>query len=146
MVLCCRIPGTPRGKGRPRFTRRGSTYTPPKTKEAERHIQMCWIIANGSARRPSNTTPIVEIECTFEPPKFWPKWKKEAAIFSGMWYDKKPDADNIAKLVLDALKGLAFNDDSEVQLMGCKKVYGETAHIFVQVTYEPRQETTRPGS
>lgn len=46
-----------------------------------------------------------------------------------------PDADNIAKAVLDALNGLAYPDDSAVQIDGCHKIY-TTAAPRVEVTIE----------
>ena len=34
------------------------------------------------------------------------------------WHDKKPDVDNLIKAVLDALNGLAFQDDKQVVQLG----------------------------
>lgn len=51
----------------------------------------------------------------------------------------KPDADNIAKLVLDALNGLAYADDKQViGLMVCKmfRVRGIEPHMDVTVIQE----------
>ena len=35
------IPGEPKGKGRPRFTKRGFTYTPKDTADYERKVRFC---------------------------------------------------------------------------------------------------------
>ena len=41
------------------------------------------------------------------------------------WYDKKPDVDNIAKAVLDALNGIAYDDDKQITSLVIDKKYGE---------------------
>lgn len=38
----------------------------------------------------------------------------------------KPDIDNILKVVLDGLNGIAYKDDKQVVLTQCKKVYADT--------------------
>ncbi len=45
----------------------------------------------------------------------------------------KPDGDNILKVVLDALNGLAYDDDKQVVKMGIIKVYGANPGLMVQV-------------
>ena len=35
------IPGEPKGKGRPRFTKRGFTYTPRSTADYEKKVRFC---------------------------------------------------------------------------------------------------------
>ena len=35
------VPGEPRGKGRPRFTKRGFTYTPKDTADYEQKVRFC---------------------------------------------------------------------------------------------------------
>lgn len=47
---------------------------------------------------------------------------------------KKPDADNIAKIVLDALNGVAYTDDTQVVNLSVQKRYGEVAEVKVEIT------------
>lgn len=42
---------------------------------------------------------------------------------SGWYYSKKPDSDNIAKGIQDAMTGTLFNDDSQVSLLEVGKFY-----------------------
>ena len=42
---------------------------------------------------------------------------------SGWYYSKKPDSDNIAKGIQDAMTGTLFNDDSQVSLLKVGKFY-----------------------
>ena len=48
-------------------------------------------------------------------------------------YTKKVDADNLAKSVLDALNGIAYDDDAQVSLLLVYKAYAETARVEVQL-------------
>ena len=47
---------------------------------------------------------------------------------------KKPDADNIAKIVLDALNGVAYTDDTQVINLSVQKRYGEVPEVKVEIT------------
>ena len=43
-------------------------------------------------------------------PASWSKTKRDAAV----WHTVKPDADNVAKILCDALNGLAYRDDAAI--------------------------------
>lgn len=46
---------------------------------------------------------------------------------------KKPDIDNIAKVILDALNGIAYRDDTQVVSLSCQKQYAEEARVEVEI-------------
>ena len=46
---------------------------------------------------------------------------------------KKPDCDNIAKIVLDALNKIAYKDDAQVAELSVKKRYAAAAKVFVHI-------------
>lgn len=46
---------------------------------------------------------------------------------------KKPDCDNIAKIILDALNKIAYKDDSQVIELSVKKLYSEKAKVLVHI-------------
>jgi Holliday junction resolvase RusA-like endonuclease len=46
----------------------------------------------------------------------------------------KPDADNILKLGLDALNGVAYADDKQVISCECIKAYAETPQMVITVS------------
>lgn len=51
----------------------------------------------------------------------------------------KPDCDNIAKIVLDALNGLAFHDDSQItDLQVCKR-YSIQPRVLVGLESKPKE-------
>lgn len=128
MILDFIIPGQPQGKGRPRVTMHG-TYTPKSTKEYEEKVRKAWKDAGSIA---FNGVPLcVTVNACFEPPKSTSK-KKRAAMISTP-HCKKPDADNIAKAVLDALNGLAFPDDSAVASLTVHKQYAQMSYVRVSI-------------
>jgi Holliday junction resolvase RusA-like endonuclease len=98
-----------RGKGRVRFVRQtGRTYTPDATAEAMEQVRAAYVVRAQGTMAPKGAPVMVEID-TFRPlPKSRPKKvTHEPDVF-------KPDADNVAKLVLDALNGTAWHDDTQV--------------------------------
>ena len=61
--------------------------------------------------------------------------KKKAAALDGTPHIKRPDADNVAKAILDALNTHAYNDDSAIALLTVRK-YQTTGASRVEVTIE----------
>ena len=123
MTITITIPGTPVGKGRPRVTRHG-TYTPEKTREYQQKVRDCYH-AQCTGGFAGGVPILARITAYFPIPASYPK-KKKAAL-EGAFHLKKPDADNIAKAILDALNGLAYPDDSAVQLQVVHKIYTNAA-------------------
>lgn len=46
---------------------------------------------------------------------------------------KKPDIDNIVKVVADALNGVAYHDDTQIIMVVAKKVYSSLEGLDVTV-------------
>lgn len=61
--------------------------------------------------------------------------KKKAAALDGTPHTKRPDADNVAKAILDALNGHAYNDDSAIEALTVRK-YQTTGASRVEVAIE----------
>lgn len=109
------ISGRPRGKGRPRFTRDCRAYTDPKTREYERIVKRIFRKKYGrDAVIPKGYFILVEICANFKVPDTDSKATKAAKLTGRIPTDMKPDVDNITKIILDALNGEAWSDDSEV--------------------------------
>lgn len=127
------IPGEPIGKARHR-TARGITYTPKKTKDYEDLVQQCWALAVRGVWGKEGPFR-VSILAEFSIPKSKSKSWKEKAIAGEIFVLKKPDCDNIAKIVLDGLNKLAFYDDAQIVDLRVKKVYTEKSpcvKVFIQ--------------
>ena len=135
------IKGIPIRKGRPRFTRTGHVYTPQATRQAERAIADAWIQST-NARAPHNGPIMIHLQFVFTPPASWPKWKREQAAGGRILHTTKPDVDNLAKLVLDALNGHAWIDDSQISCTIATKHYGIEARTQISITnYDPTPTT-----
>lgn len=129
------IMGNPVAKGRPKFARRGafmSAYTPEKTVNYENLVKHAFLEKYES--NPIEDPLIVEILAYFPVPLSWPKSRK-SVLTSGMLIPvvKKPDVDNLQKIILDALNQLAYKDDSQVFCITCKKYYSETSRVEVHI-------------
>ena len=46
---------------------------------------------------------------------------------------KKPDVDNIVKVVADALNGVAYHDDTQIALVVAKKAYSPVEGLDITV-------------
>lgn len=115
MIYKIKIPGRPVPKARPRTTKTGHTYTPKKTREEEARIRSLW-------KFPTSKKAVeIDLLFTMEIPKSWPKYKKQ----DPGPHTSRPDIDNLTKLILDALNGKAYEDDSQVVGISVWKEYGE---------------------
>lgn len=112
---CFTVYGKVRGQGRPRFTTRGKftrAYKPKKDVDYESLVAKCYREAGGTLH-----TGAVEVHITaFRAlPQSRPrKVSHEPDTF-------KPDVDNICKIVLDGLNGIAYLDDSQVVYLTARK-------------------------
>lgn len=106
------VHGAPVGKARPRLTSSGRAYTPQKTRDYEALVKWEYRSQTRAHRFPDGTPLTVLIDARFPIPKSTPR--KKALAMIGAPHLKKPDADNVAKAILDALNGLAYADDSAI--------------------------------
>lgn len=132
------IPVVPVGKARPRMTKTGHVYTPNKTKDFEKVIAMCWETQTNCGKVPSKTPICVFIEAAFPIPKSVSKKRRELMISQP--HIKKPDADNVAKAVLDALNGVAYEDDSGIYYLTVHKLYAEEPSIRIVLSWHEKYE------
>ena len=103
------------GKGRPRFTRGGHAYTPKVTRDYEMAIREAFENAPGRPLKPFSGPIAVCIMTCRQLPKSTPK------SVSSEPDTHKPDIDNVAKIVLDALNGVAWEDDAQVVSLTASK-------------------------
>lgn len=117
------VEGKIKGKQRPRFnSRTGSAYTPKETISYENWVRFCYREQDG---RHLTGAIRANITAYYKIPKSYPK-KRVQAIREGQEYpEKKPDVDNITKIILDSLNKIAFDDDSQVIELTVLKRYTE---------------------
>lgn len=117
------VEGDPQGKARPRFSQKsGTVYTPTKTVRYERLIRKAFLDAGCNAI-PSDCYVGITVDAYFQIPKSYTKGKRLACQHNINRPDKKPDIDNILKIVLDGLNGVAYADDKQVIEVRCRKFY-----------------------
>lgn len=116
------IPGAPVPKARPRVVR-GHAFTPKRTRSYERKVRRC---ARAAGVRPLAGPVSLALEV-------WPA------------DHHRMDIDNIAKAVSDALNGLAYDDDSQVDLLTVRRrAPSNTPRVLVSVgALDPDPEVSK---
>lgn len=131
------VNGEPQGKGRPRFARRGiytTTYTPEKTILYENEIKAAYLLKYGNEGFFNGEPLSVRIDAFCGVPKSASKAKRAAMLNGEIKPTKKPDVDNIAKVVLDALNGYAYKDDTQVAELVMRKHYAVTPGLLIEIS------------
>jgi len=118
------VPGRPVGKGRPRVTRRGITYTPKKTRDYEALVKG---YARAASVEPLEGPVSITVHFTLLMAKSWPKVKRRA--FAGKYVSQHPDLDNMLKAIMDALDGIAYNKDSQVASIHASKMWTDNPKL-----------------
>lgn len=128
------VDGKPQGKQRPRFSRINKTvYTPNKTAKYEKQIAKAYTDAGGKCI-PADCYVSVSVSAFFPIPKSYSKKKREDCLERILRPDKKPDMDNILKVVLDALNEVAYEDDKQVVELIGRKYYTESdGYLWISV-------------
>lgn len=128
------IPGEPCAKGRPRFVRAtGKAVTPEKTARYEQLVQLSYMQHVG--QDVTLQGPIkAHIRAYFSIPSSISKHKREQMLTDTLRPQKRPDADNVAKIVLDALNGIAYGDDKEIVHLEVEKHWAVMPQVCVTLS------------
>lgn len=124
MEIKFKILGKPRGKQRPRMCVRFGkqiTYTPKQTSEYEKLVKASYMAVSRTFFKKG-----VPLEVSI------------LAFFSGKysdsgWATKKPDSDNIIKIVLDGLNKVAYHDDAQICKIHFEKRYSKIPRVEVKI-------------
>jgi len=128
MNLFTKIDITPVAKARPRVTMvggRARAYTPKKSADYERQIAREW------AHKRQSDAVRLDIVFGMPIPQSWSKKQQDAAASGLILPSKKPDIDNLIKAVMDALNGVAYDDDNQVVELSGKKVYTVDPYVAI---------------
>lgn len=138
MLASFEIKGNPCGKQRPCFNGYTKTaFTPQKTKNYEELSRWEYIKQCEDIRFNDNEPLIMTIEAYYPIPKSISKVKKEKLLSGEIRPTKKPDIDNIAKIIADSLNNLAYKDDSQIVECTIKKFYSDKPRVKVVITGIP---------
>lgn len=133
MEIVFEVPGEPRGKGRPRFTRDGHAYTDSETRSYEKKILAYYRQQLRDFRWPDSGFVAVEVTAVYPIPKSATKASLAAIAEGKILPKRKPDIDNVLKVVLDSLNGYAYRDDSQVVCVVGRKIYGSEPRLIIQM-------------
>lgn len=119
------VDGTAVPKQRPRISGRRA-YTPKRTKDYEGRVLKAFCSSyKGFYPAFGKDVPVhISITVRHEIPKSWSK-KKRAQAEQGeiVPLGRNGDIDNVAKSILDALNGYAYEDDCQVTTLVITKIY-----------------------
>lgn len=134
------VPGMPQGKERPRHTKEGHVYTPKKTVEYQGLIAArYWKALAESGNRLTEEAKMADIRVIIQ--AVYPVAKSDSKTMTARKLDgsrrphTKPDVDNIAKVVMDALNTFAYYDDAQVVRLEVAKSYGETPCLICHIIH-----------
>ena len=127
------VPGEIVGKERPRVNMyTGRVYTPGKTKDYEflvqQYFKMKYPIYEMLEGRLS-----INIIAYLKIPKSTSKAKVEEMLENKISPTKKPDVDNIAKSILDAMNNFVFKDDNQVSKISVEKRFALEEKAVIEV-------------
>ena len=130
--LSIRVPGNPIGKARARILRTGRSYTPAPTKAWEASAALIAKAARQAAA-PVHGPLYLYVVAWMPIPASWSKRKQADALSGKLRPVVKPDADNILKIVGDALTKVVWNDDAQVVEASVRKAYARDTGVVIHV-------------
>lgn len=128
------IPGEPMAQQRPRFRRMGkfvTTYDPKESRSWKADARKVMVDRmGGTSALPFPSGPVeVSILAVFTCPKGDHRKRQPAPRRP---HAKKPDAENVAKIVLDAATSVLWHDDAQVARLSIEKqiaAQGEAPYV-----------------
>lgn len=127
------VPGKITGKGRPRVNSyTGIVYTPTRTKDYECLIEQYFLLKYPKFKEIVGRIK-VSIIAYFQIPKSTKKCDIENMLNNSISPTKKPDIDNIVKVILDAMNKFAFKDDTQITKLEVEKKYGIEEKIYIKI-------------
>ncbi len=118
--------GEPVGKARPRVTRWGA-YTPQKTVDYENKIKAAY----GGGFYEGYLQ--IDVVAYFKVPKSVSRKKRLQMLDREIKPAKKPDIDNVLKIVLDSLNKVAYKDDAQVISASIAKYYSDNPRLEIAI-------------
>lgn len=128
--------GEPRGKGRPQFSSvngRAIARTPKQTALYENLVVTEYRRQVGDAKFPDDAELDMRIMAYYTIPASASKKKQGQMNCWEKRPTKKPDMDNIVKVVSDALNAVAYRDDAQIVDCQIRKFYSHNPRIEVTI-------------
>ncbi len=130
------VKGKVKAKQSVRFTREGRRYTPGDMVEYANFVRMSFISKYPAwdVQNFANKPLKAEISVYMPVPKSYTKKKAAQALNNEVRPTVKPDCDNIAKNVNDALNGIAYPDDKQIVSLTVNKYYANSEFVKIKIS------------
>lgn len=126
------IEGEPQGKGRARHAN-GHEYTPEKTVLYENLVKMLYWQECGKPMYEKGVPLVMHITAFYGIPNSVSNKKRQAMLNEEILPTKKPDIDNLCKVIMDSLNKVAYYDDAQIVKGIQSKFYSDYPRVFVQI-------------
>lgn len=130
------IEGEPQGKGRPRFSvvnGKVNTRTPDSTVIYENMVRLSYRDACKEPMYEQGVPLMMHITAFYGIPKSTSKKKRQLMMEEKLRPTKKPDIDNLCKVVMDSLNKIAYYDDAQIVKATVGKFYSDYPRVVVQL-------------
>lgn len=133
MIYEFEVPGKVIGKGRPRLNSyTGAVYTPTRTKDYESLVEQYFLLKYPRFKILEGRIK-VNIIAYFSIPKTTKKSEINEMLDNNISPTKKPDIDNIVKVVLDSMNKFAFRDDNQITKLEVEKKYALEDKVYIKI-------------
>lgn len=135
MEIKFEIKGKVKAKQSVKFGRNGIKYTPKDMVEYANLVKLSFINkypaweVTDFADKPLKA----EIDVFMPVPKSYSKKKTAQALKNTIRPTVKPDCDNIAKNINDALNGIVYPDDKQIVSLTVNKLYSNNEYVRVKI-------------
>ena len=134
MIIRFSVPGEPKGKARPRVYQNSTTgksqaITPKDTINYENLVK--WTFQNTRDAKKLQGEIEACIVALYPIPKSMTKKNRQLVEEGKLHPTKKPDLDNVAKIILDSLNKIAFDDDSQITRLVVEKHFSENPRVEI---------------
>lgn len=133
MLYTLEILGKPMGKQRVKFGK-GFAYTPKETVNYENYVKTLFQSKYGQPLLQGKVN--ISLKAYFSIPKSTSKKQKNKMLLGDVKPLRKPDCDNIAKVILDSLNNIAYKDDKQVVSLTVKKFYSDIPKVCIELWEE----------
>ena len=128
------IPGEPKGKGRPRVERHGDrtvTRTPDDAIIYENLVRTEYMRQCKGHRFPDDSQLDLRVIAYYPIPSSKSKKQQRLMEDGTIRPTKKPDTDNVLKVIADSLNQVAYKDDAQVVDASVRKFYSRKPRTVV---------------
>lgn len=129
MIVRIVIDDTPTSWTPPRVMRRGFSYNPKSKQKAAARAQVLHQYRSDPLKGPISVVILFHMPI----PSSASKRIRKAMLDGEIKHTKKLDLDNMAKFLLDCIKGIVIEDDNQVFTLYAKKIYSDTPKTIAEI-------------